>query len=57
MNRWGVIENQDMHTDLCCFLHCDSSLFEGCIPVGMTCGVLLAVGFDPRHTLTPRRCI
>lgn len=33
------------------FLHCEFNLIEGCIPVGMTCGVLLAVCFAPRHTI------
>ena len=49
LNRWGVIEDQDMRAKFCRFLTSEFSLAEKCIPVGMSCGGLHAVCFAARH--------
>lgn len=49
LNRWGVIEDQDMRADFCRFLRSEFALAERCVPVGMSCGGLHAVCFAARH--------
>lgn len=49
LNRWGVIEDQDMRAEFCRFLSREFGLHSKCIPVGMSCGGLHAVCFASRH--------
>ena len=49
LNRWGVIEDQDVRAEFCKFLSTEFALAEKCIPVGMSCGGLHAVCFASRH--------
>lgn len=49
LNRWGVIEDQDVRAEFCRFLTAEFGLAEKCIPVGMSCGGLHAVCFAARH--------
>lgn len=49
LNRWGVVEDQDMRAEFCRFLHSEFGLAERCVPVGMSCGGLHAVCFASRH--------
>ena len=49
LNRWGVIEDEDMRAEFCRFLHAEFALAEKCIPVGMSCGGLHAVCFAAQY--------
>lgn len=49
LNRWGVVEDEDMRAEFCRFLRAEFDLAEKCIPVGMSCGGLHAVCFAAQY--------
>jgi pimeloyl-ACP methyl ester carboxylesterase len=49
LTRWHDTEDDDAKDRFCGFLHETFGLSQRCLPVGMSCGGLLAVHFAARH--------
>lgn len=47
--RWCLDEDLDLKRDFCKYLSSEFGLYEKCIPVGMSCGGLIATKFAARH--------
>ena len=48
-SRWHLPEDSEVRAQFCDFLHNEFGLHTKCVPVGMSCGGLLAVYFAAAH--------